>query len=139
MISVTKRSKSGGIILLSGSTSSCPQHKAVPNSSHPMPRKPPSSASIPKPSDLISGPSTPLPTPALDSPSLRFSYTISRGETGVLTFEPYKSLILPYWRFRTVSVAQSSSEALWGIFRNYGERGDFVGMDMTRKFIRESA
>lgn len=55
---------------------------------------------------------------------------------GVLTFEPYKSLILPFWAFRTVLVAKNSAEVLWEIFTSYCSRGDFVGADMTRKFIQ---
>ena len=55
---------------------------------------------------------------------------------GVLTYEPYKSLILPFWAFRTVPIAQSSADALWSIFQSYVERADFVGADMTRKFIQ---
>ncbi|KAI3399413.1 hypothetical protein diail_6884 [Diaporthe ilicicola] len=81
-------------------------------------------------------PASPLPTPALDSPVLRYRYEIGRGETGVLSFEPYKSHILPYWAFRTVPIASNSSEILWGIFESYVERKDFVGADMTRKFIQ---
>lgn len=85
---------------------------------------------------LKSPPSTPLPTPALDSPSLCYSYEIGRGETGVLSFEPYKGLILPYWAFRTVPIARNSSQILWSIFRSYVTRKDFVGADMSRKFIQ---
>lgn len=81
-------------------------------------------------------PSQPLATPALSSPSLNYSYTIGRGETGVLSFEPYKSLILPYWAFRTVPVARNSSQILWAIFQSYVRRRDFVGADMSRKFIQ---
>ena len=81
-------------------------------------------------------PHPPLPTPALGDEALRFSYAIARGEMGVLTFEPYKSVILPYWAFKTVPIAQNSAELLWAIFRSYVERGDFVGADMTRKFIQ---
>lgn len=77
-----------------------------------------------------------LPTPALDDFSIRSSYTIGRGETGVLTFEPYKSLILPYWAFKTVSIARDSAVILWDIFKSYCDRGDFVGADMARKFIQ---
>lgn len=55
---------------------------------------------------------------------------------GVLSFEPYKSLILPYWAFRTVPVAQNSARVLWDIFESYVDRHDFVGADMTRKFIQ---
>lgn len=54
----------------------------------------------------------------------------------MLSFEPYKGLILPFWAFRTVPVARNSSEILWAIFESYVERKDFVGADMTRKFIQ---
>ena len=81
-------------------------------------------------------PEPPLDTPALLDSQLRFSYEIARGEMGVLSFEPYKSLILPYWAFRNVPIAQNSAEVLWAIFKDYVERDDFVGADMTRKFIQ---
>lgn len=68
--------------------------------------------------------------------SLRMSYRIGRGEQGVLTFEPYKSSLLPLWRFRTVEIAKKSSRDLWARFEEYDELDDFVGMDMTRKFIQ---
>ena len=77
-----------------------------------------------------------LPTPALQSRDLRMSYRIARGEQGVLTFEPYKSLLLPHWRFRTLPIAQVSSTILWAAFQHYVKAGDFVGADMTRKFIQ---
>ncbi|KAI1327736.1 hypothetical protein F5Y16DRAFT_399021 [Xylariaceae sp. FL0255] len=64
------------------------------------------------------------------------SYQIARGEQGVLTFEPYKSYLLPLWRFRTVPIAQKSAEELWEKFEEFDEQGDFVGMDMARKFIQ---
>lgn len=64
------------------------------------------------------------------------SYRIARGEQGVLTFEPYKSLLLPFWRFKTVPIAKSSLEALMCAFDSYVERGDFVGADMARKFVQ---
>jgi Domain of unknown function (DUF4385) len=93
--------------------------------------------STPKEKDgLVQLAPTPLPTPSLSSPNIKYSYAIARGEQGVLTYEPYKSLILPYWAFRTVPIAQSSSSALWTIFRSYVERSDFVGADMSRKFIQ---
>ncbi|KAK5117368.1 hypothetical protein LTR62_005986 [Meristemomyces frigidus] len=77
-----------------------------------------------------------LPTPALDSKDLRMSYHIARGEQGVLTFEPYKSLLLPYWRFKTIPIATRSSETLHNAFTHYVKAGDFVGADMSRKFIQ---
>ena len=64
------------------------------------------------------------------------SYRIARGEQGVLTFEPYKSLLLPYWRFKTVPIARASLAALTSAFDSYVSRGDFVGADMARKFVQ---
>jgi Domain of unknown function (DUF4385) len=77
-----------------------------------------------------------LPTPALEDDSINFSYAIGRDETGVLSFEPYKSLILPSWAFRTVAITRNSSSILKSVFHSYVARGDFVGADMSRKFIQ---
>jgi hypothetical protein len=63
-------------------------------------------------------------------------YVIGRGEEGVLTVEPYKSELLPLWRFATVASARRSAAALWKKFVSYGEEGDFVGMDMARKYLQ---
>ena len=63
-------------------------------------------------------------------------YRIGRGEQGVLSYEPYKSYLLPIWRFRTIPIACTSSEALWEKFLQFYGDEDFVGMDMTRKFIQ---
>ena len=54
----------------------------------------------------------------------------------MLLVEPYKSELLPLWRFRTPEVARESADALYARFLAYGEAGDFVGMDMARKFIQ---
>lgn len=63
-------------------------------------------------------------------------YRVGRGEQGVLMVEPYKSEILPWWRFRTVEMAKESSEKIMQLFEDYREKDDFVGMDMARKFIQ---
>ncbi len=63
-------------------------------------------------------------------------YVVGRGEEGVLTVEPYKSELLPLWRFRTPAEARVSAQALLAAFRAYGAAGDFVGMDMARKYIQ---
>lgn len=63
-------------------------------------------------------------------------YHIGRGEQGVLTAEPYKSEILPHWRFATPEKAKVSAETIYGMFEQYGKNGDFVGMDMARKFLQ---
>ncbi|KUJ06972.1 uncharacterized protein LY89DRAFT_374393 [Mollisia scopiformis] len=70
------------------------------------------------------------------SKSHLMTYRIARGEQGVLTYEPYKSYLLPHWRFRTVSIARASSQTLWQKFLEFYEQNDFVGMDMSRKFIQ---
>ena len=64
------------------------------------------------------------------------SYRIARGEQGVLTFEPYKSAILPLWRFKTPAIARQSSKQIYDKFEEYDDQDDFVGMDMCRKFLQ---
>lgn len=63
-------------------------------------------------------------------------YAIGRGEEGVLTVEPYKSELLPLWAFRTPDIARRSARDLYRAFVAYGRAGDFVGMDMARKFLQ---
>lgn len=63
-------------------------------------------------------------------------YQVGRGEQGVLMVEPYKSEILPHWRFRTVPLAKTSAEEIMALFERYRAADDFVGMDMARKFIQ---
>ncbi len=63
-------------------------------------------------------------------------YRVGRGEQGVLTVEPYKGEILPHWRFRTPGVARVSADKIYGMYEQYKAAGDFVGMDMARKFLQ---
>ena len=63
-------------------------------------------------------------------------YRIGRGEQGVLLVEPYKSEILPHWRFKSESVARRSAGKIYRMFLEYKAREDFVGMDMARKFLQ---
>jgi len=63
-------------------------------------------------------------------------YQVGRGEQGVLLVEPYKSEILPHWRFRTPAIARESAEKIMALFEEYRQQDDFVGMDMARKFIQ---
>ena len=74
--------------------------------------------------------------PAASDQALRMSYRIGRGEQGVLTFEPYKSALLPLWRFRTAATARESAVALRARFDEYAAAGNFVGADMARKFLQ---
>ena len=63
-------------------------------------------------------------------------YRIGRGEQGVLLVEPYKSEILPHWRFKTPDLARRSANKIYKMFLAYKTKGDFVGMDMARKFLQ---
>ncbi|WP_368645697.1 DUF4385 domain-containing protein [Alkalibacterium putridalgicola] len=63
-------------------------------------------------------------------------YRVGRGEQGVLMVEPYKSEILPHWRFKTPDIAKESSDKIYQMYLDYKEAGDFVGMDMARKYLQ---
>ncbi|MDM1344006.1 DUF4385 domain-containing protein [Acinetobacter pseudolwoffii] len=63
-------------------------------------------------------------------------YRISRGEQGVLLVEPYKSEILPHWRFADEEKAQASSDKIYQLFLAYLKQDDFIGADMARKFLQ---
>lgn len=63
-------------------------------------------------------------------------YRIGRGEQGVLIAEPYKSEILPYWKFATPQSAELSAKKIYLLFLDYKKQSDFVGMDMARKFLQ---
>lgn len=63
-------------------------------------------------------------------------YRVGKGEQGVLLVEPYKSEILPHWRFKTPDIARRSANKIYKMFLEYKARKDFVGMDMARKFLQ---
>jgi hypothetical protein len=63
-------------------------------------------------------------------------YRVGKGEQGVLLVEPYKSEILPHWRFKTPDVARRSANKIYKMFLAYKANDDFVGMDMARKFLQ---
>lgn len=63
-------------------------------------------------------------------------YRVGKGEQGVLLVEPYKSEILPHWRFKTPEIAKRSANKIYKMFLEYKAMDDFVGMDMARKFLQ---
>jgi Domain of unknown function (DUF4385) len=63
-------------------------------------------------------------------------YQVGVGEQGVLSVNPYKSEILPHWRFKTPVIAQESARKIYKMFIAYKKDNDFVGMDMARKFLQ---
>ncbi len=64
------------------------------------------------------------------------AYRIGRGEQGVFHAEPYKSELLPLWRFKDTEAAKESVDAIYGRFLDYKDEGDFVGMDVARKYLQ---
>ena len=78
---------------------------------------------------------------SLDFPNIDFRqhpelYRVGKGEQGVLLVEPYKSEILPHWRFKTPAIAKKSANKIYKMFLEYKAKDDFVGMDMARKFLQ---
>lgn len=63
-------------------------------------------------------------------------YRTGIGEQGVLLVEPYKSEILPHWRFKTPELAKKSAQKIHTLFKEYLKSDDFVGADMARKFLQ---
>ena len=62
-------------------------------------------------------------------------YRIGRGEQGVLLVRPYTNDICAHWRFKTPNEAVISSNKIYAMYEHYLNDGDFIGMDMCRKFL----
>ena len=62
-------------------------------------------------------------------------YRIGRGEQGVLLVRPYTDDICAHWRFKTPEIAVESANHIYGMFLDYRDEEDFIGMDMCRKFL----
>jgi hypothetical protein len=62
-------------------------------------------------------------------------YRIGRGEQGVLLVRPYTHTICNHWRFKTPREAIISSNKIFSLYLDYRDEGDFIGMDMCRKFL----
>ena len=50
--------------------------------------------------------------------------------------QPYKSEILPFWKFADPEKATESSQKIYQLFLEYLANDDFVGADMARKFLQ---
>jgi len=64
------------------------------------------------------------------------AYEIGRGEQGVFKVQPYKNELLPLWSVRTLPAAEEGATAIFERFREYRDAGEFVGMDMARKYLQ---
>ena len=62
-------------------------------------------------------------------------YRIVRGEQGVLLVRTYTNIICNYWRFKTPKIAVQSANKIFSLYLDYRDAGDFIGMDMCRKFL----
>lgn len=62
-------------------------------------------------------------------------YRIGRGEQGVLLVRPYTDDICAHWRFIDETAARKSSTKIYEMFLGFKAKGDFIGMDMARKFL----
>ena len=62
-------------------------------------------------------------------------YRIGRGEQGVLLVKPYTNDICQHWKFATVEKAVKSSEKIYNMYCTYRHQEDFIGMDISRKFL----
>ena len=65
----------------------------------------------------------------------KYLYRVGRGEQGVLLVRPYTDIICKHWRFKTPKTARKSADKIYRMFEGYKRRGDFIGMDMCRKFL----
>jgi hypothetical protein len=79
---------------------------------------------------------------SLDYKSLDFTdqntkklYRIGRGEQGVLLVRPYTDDICCHWRFKDVDTARKSADKIYELYCDYKRQKDFIGMDMSRKFL----
>jgi hypothetical protein len=63
-------------------------------------------------------------------------YEVGRGEQGAFKVQPYKDELLPNWTVKTLDAAEESAETIFEQFRQYERDGDFVGMDMARKYLQ---
>ena len=62
-------------------------------------------------------------------------YIVDNGLKGMYTFEPYKSLLLPLFKYKSQKAAKRSTEKLLYQFnKNLGE--DFIACNMCVKYLR---
>ena len=62
-------------------------------------------------------------------------YRIGRGEQGVLLVRPYTNDICAHWRFVDEPTARKSADKIYQMYLGFKTQGDFIGMDMARKFL----
>ena len=63
-------------------------------------------------------------------------YRPTDDERGVFKIEPYKSELLPLWTISDLESAEDAATAIRERYREYRARGEFVGMDLARKYLQ---
>jgi len=63
-------------------------------------------------------------------------YRHTPDEQGAFKIEPYKSELLPLWTVSDLEAAEEAAGAIYGRFEDYRDAGDFVGMDLARKYLK---
>jgi hypothetical protein len=63
-------------------------------------------------------------------------YRYQSGEQGAFKVQPYKDELLPHWGFKDEETAEAAVAALREKYEAYRAEDDFVGMDMTRKYLQ---
>lgn len=63
-------------------------------------------------------------------------YISTRNSQGVYIVEPYKSDLLPIFKFSSPEKSKRSASRLFNKFLDYKKDNDFVGMDMVRKYLQ---
>ena len=54
-------------------------------------------------------------------------YSMAEGEQSVLIVEPYKSEILPFWKFKMPADAKKSTAAIKKLFKAFKKQDDIAG------------
>ena len=76
------------------------------------------------------------PEYALDFREHPGRYRHTSDERGAFKIEPYKSELLPDWTVASLPAAETAAATLHEQYRGYRTDDDFVGMDMTRKYLQ---
>tara|TARA_A200000159_G_C7331017_1_gene342924 strand:+ start:1990 stop:2418 length:429 start_codon:yes stop_codon:yes gene_type:complete len=63
-------------------------------------------------------------------------YEVTNDLGGMYICEPYKTDLLSAWKFADSKVSKSSALKLKEMFFEYVKQGDFVGADLTKKYLK---
>jgi hypothetical protein len=63
-------------------------------------------------------------------------YPVGKDDAHTVMIEPYRSELMPHWKYRTPRQARASAAKIYTLFLSYRQQNDFVGMDMARKFLQ---